>query len=113
MASQGNYAAANAALDGWAHRQQCAGNDYVSVQWGAWATGMASRHGRKNRQMVGGQATHKYVWPLWAIVQFLLASPCQGWTIVIKYAVHQASEHNVVMVVGVGVGGGTIIYYCC
>lgn len=42
-AGQGNYAAANAALDVWAHRSQAAGGVARSVQWGAWASsGMAS-----------------------------------------------------------------------
>lgn len=40
---QGNYAAANAALDAWADSRQAAGGAARSVQWGAWASsGMAS-----------------------------------------------------------------------
>ncbi|KAK9815806.1 hypothetical protein WJX72_009873 [[Myrmecia] bisecta] len=40
---QANYAAANAAMDGWATQQQTAGTAVVSIQWGAWvSSGMAS-----------------------------------------------------------------------
>ena len=37
-AGQGNYSAANAALDVWAHHKQAQGGVAVSMQWGAWAT---------------------------------------------------------------------------
>jgi hypothetical protein len=37
-AGQGNYAAANAVLDGWAAAGRMQGNRVSSVQWGAWAT---------------------------------------------------------------------------
>lgn len=36
---QGNYAAANAALEAWAARQAAGGQLAVAVQWGAWAAG--------------------------------------------------------------------------
>jgi hypothetical protein len=42
--AQGCYAAANAAVDGWARRMQAAGGACLSVLWGAWASGMAARH---------------------------------------------------------------------
>lgn len=37
-AGQGNYAAANAALDAWAHAQMASGANATAVQWGAWAS---------------------------------------------------------------------------
>ena len=40
---QGNYAAANAALDGWALRAQRQGHACSSLRWGAWSSvGMAA-----------------------------------------------------------------------
>lgn len=36
---QGNYAAANAALEAWAARHAAGGQLAVAVQWGAWAAG--------------------------------------------------------------------------
>lgn len=36
---QGNYAAANAALEAWAARRAATGQQAVAVQWGAWAAG--------------------------------------------------------------------------
>lgn len=36
---QGNYAAANAALEAWAAGSAAAGQQAVAVQWGAWAAG--------------------------------------------------------------------------
>jgi hypothetical protein len=38
---QANYAAANAALEGWASAAASAGVSSVAIQWGAWAAGMA------------------------------------------------------------------------
>ncbi|MDF0530799.1 type I polyketide synthase [Tsukamurella sp. 8J] len=40
---QGVYAAANSALDAFARERAAAGRPTVSVQWGAWGTGMAER----------------------------------------------------------------------
>ena len=37
---QGNYAAANAALEAWATRFAASGQLAVAVQWGAWAAGV-------------------------------------------------------------------------
>lgn len=37
-AGQGNYSAANAALDAWSHAWQAAGGLSRSIQWGAWAS---------------------------------------------------------------------------
>ncbi len=37
---QGNYAAANAALEAWATRYAASGQLAVAVQWGAWAAGV-------------------------------------------------------------------------
>jgi acyl carrier protein len=50
-AGQGNYASANAFLDGFAqYRHQC-GLPVLSINWGAWAdVGMASRLGSQNRR---------------------------------------------------------------
>ena len=42
---QGNYAAANAALEGFALSRIDAGLATMAVQWGAWAAGMASATG--------------------------------------------------------------------
>lgn len=42
-AGQANYAAANAALEGWAARNCDSGLNDMAVQWGAWAAGT---HGR-------------------------------------------------------------------
>ena len=39
-AGQGNYAAANAALEAWAATQSARGHATTAVQWGAWAAGM-------------------------------------------------------------------------
>jgi NAD(P)-dependent dehydrogenase (short-subunit alcohol dehydrogenase family) len=36
---QGNYAAANAALEGFAASQNLTGRAITAVQWGAWAAG--------------------------------------------------------------------------
>nr|BAU61515.1 actin related protein2 [Parachlorella kessleri] len=41
-AGQGNYAAANAALEGWIGAKLTQGMNGVAVQWGAWAVGMAA-----------------------------------------------------------------------
>ena len=39
-AGQGNYAAANAALEAWSEAQLASGHATTAVQWGAWAAGM-------------------------------------------------------------------------
>ena len=39
---QGNYAAANAALEGFASSRSASGLVTSAIQWGAWAAGMAS-----------------------------------------------------------------------
>lgn len=36
---QSNYAAANAALEGWAAASAVTGLNHIAVQWGAWAAG--------------------------------------------------------------------------
>lgn len=51
---QGNYAAANAALDAWAHACQAAGGAARALQWGAWASsGMASEAVLKRLTRIG------------------------------------------------------------
>ena len=40
-AGQGNYAAANAALEAWSEAQAASGHATTAVQWGAWAAGEA------------------------------------------------------------------------
>jgi acyl transferase domain-containing protein/NADPH:quinone reductase-like Zn-dependent oxidoreductase/NADP-dependent 3-hydroxy acid dehydrogenase YdfG/acyl carrier protein len=48
---QGNYAAANAFMDGLAHHRRSRGLTALSINWGAWAgTGMASRLTAKGTQ---------------------------------------------------------------
>lgn len=39
---QSNYAAANAALEGWAACGSSSGLNSLAIQWGAWATGVRS-----------------------------------------------------------------------
>jgi len=39
---QSNYAAANAALEGWAASSSASGLSSAAIQWGAWAAGMAA-----------------------------------------------------------------------
>lgn len=41
-AGQANYAAANAAVGGWAEGARASGAAATSIMWGAWATGMAA-----------------------------------------------------------------------
>ncbi|GAB4814934.1 hypothetical protein N2152v2_001980 [Parachlorella kessleri] len=41
-AGQANYAAANAALEGWVGAKAAQGSNGLAVQWGAWAAGMAA-----------------------------------------------------------------------
>lgn len=36
---QSNYAAANAALEGWASSNKASGMDAIAIQWGAWEVG--------------------------------------------------------------------------
>lgn len=53
-AGQGNYASANAYLDGWAFEFQKAGVNSRSVQWGAWASsGMASEAVLRRLERIG------------------------------------------------------------
>ena len=48
---QGNYAAANAFLDGLAHYRHCLGLPALSINWGRWAdVGMASKLSNQDQQ---------------------------------------------------------------
>jgi acyl transferase domain-containing protein/acyl carrier protein len=63
---QGNYASANAFLDGLAHYRRCLGMPALSINWGAWAeVGMASR--------VSSQSQRR-----WASQGMNLINPVQG-----------------------------------
>jgi len=42
---QANYAAANAALEGWAAAMTASGSNAIAVQWGAWAAGNSTAPG--------------------------------------------------------------------
>jgi len=55
-AGQGNYAAANAFLDGLAHYRRALGLPALSVDWGPWAeVGMAANLGSKEQQRLANQ----------------------------------------------------------
>ncbi|MCK6562456.1 SDR family NAD(P)-dependent oxidoreductase [bacterium] len=55
-AGQGNYAAANAFLDGLAHYRRALGLPALSVDWGPWAeVGMAANLGSKEQQRLASQ----------------------------------------------------------
>lgn len=55
-AGQGNYAAANAFLDGLAHYRRALGLPALSVNWGPWAeVGMAANLGSKEQQRLTSQ----------------------------------------------------------
>ncbi|GAB4814935.1 hypothetical protein N2152v2_001981 [Parachlorella kessleri] len=51
---QANYAAANAALEGWVGAKAAQGTNGLAVQWGAWATGMAANDVVMRRAERGG-----------------------------------------------------------
>ena len=57
-AGQGNYAAANAALDAWASAQQAAGCVAKAIQWGAWSSTGMSRVGWMLTHTVSYQLQH-------------------------------------------------------
>jgi hypothetical protein len=44
LAGQANYAAANAALEGWVTTANARGINGLAVQWGAWAAGVMAFH---------------------------------------------------------------------
>jgi acyl transferase domain-containing protein len=74
---QGNYAAANAFLDALAHERRRQGLPATSINWGAWAAGMAAREGLSQRQEQIGLAAMTAEEGLAALDQILLEGPAQ------------------------------------
>jgi acyl transferase domain-containing protein len=74
---QGNYAAANAFLDAFAHARRAAGRPALSVNWGPWSeTGLAARLSADHRSQLGSRGIRPFTTARGlALLGRLLASP--------------------------------------
>ena len=77
---QGNYAAANAFLDGLAHYRQAKGLSGLSINWGPWAeVGMSARMNNRDRDRLSARGLElmKPDYGVLALEQLIARSPAQ------------------------------------